>query len=180
MAIPLPQSPAPIAFDALPALKVRHYYGAGPNIYTLARLYALGDCLALSLAAFERDPAEDSAITFALCGQGAPPLRVHAWPDGSLGLSLELEPEEPGAALEGDSIGGSDEQGWYWGANLLLPAGLLALAGCRLTPGERFCGGLFKHSWGREEAGIGSAFPLRDPANPYDPAGFGQFETIRF
>lgn len=179
MAIPVPCSDAPIAFDALPALKARHFYGDGPPIYTLARLYALGDALALSLAAFEREPAEESTITFALCGEGAPPLRVLARP-GSVGLSLDIIPEEPHPSLDGEPIGGSDEQGWYWGMNFLLPADLLAYAGCKLAPGANFRGGLYKHRWGQEGMAVGSAFPLADPKNPFDPDCFDHFEVISF
>lgn len=174
MPIPVPVSDFPLAFDALPALKARHYYSepAAPNIYTLARMYILGDSLRLSLSAFEREPGETSRIDFTLCGKGAPVLRLALTPAGARLFVGENEAPPPTAAF----TGGADEQGWYWGADIALPAELLARAGCRLAPGTQFYASLFK-TGGQT---LGSAFPLASPHTPYDPACFGLFEAVPF
>lgn len=175
MAIPVPVSAVPLAFDALPALKVRHYYGGPhfPRIYTLARLYIHGGALALSLSAFEREPEEGSRVEFAL-GGGEAVLRLSLTPAGAqLTLDEEALPA-PGIS----TIAGADEQGWYWGGNLTLPADLVARTGCRLAPGAGFAAALFKAHDGRDT--LGSAFPLANPRQRWDPGGFGPFEATPF
>ncbi len=184
MPIPVVASELPLAFDALPAFKVRHYHGlpAGGGVYTLARMYACSGQLMLSLCAFERAPAAQSRIGLALCGEevdcvsllrlSLSPTGVRLWLEGPQDRHQDLAPPVP------EYIAGEDEQGWYWGANLTLRAEALGLAGLNARPGHRFAAALYKTN--EDEEAYGVSHRPADPARPFDPREFDCFEIVAY
>lgn len=178
MATLVPVSGTPLVFDALPATKVRHYYGeaALEPIYTLARMYFLKDALALSLSAFERDPDEMSLIEFALAGgPGGNIIRLTLGRDGLRALHPK---EAMGSIPPPAAFSGADEQGWYWGAQLTLPADMLRGVGLLPGPGVEFRAALFKAR--ADEAGYGSSFLSATPRDSQSPGEFPLFRIVSF
>lgn len=178
LATPISKSNTPLVFDALPALKVRHYQGvsARGNIYTLARLYVLGDALALSLCAFEKNPPPESRVGFGIGKQAGPVLVLALSPKT---VQLRLTPgEESLPPPEAAYFAGQDEQGWYWGANLNLEPGVLAKAGVDLAREGGFWANLAKYR--SDETAFGSAFMAPHVAGPFSPAHFGKFQVVEY
>lgn len=180
----VPVSNTPLIFDALPAAKVRYYYGsygcygspARGNIYTLARMYFLQGSLALSLSAFERDPDEMSRIEFALAGsQDAPLFRIVLTRGG---IQSVHPVGATGAVGPSSSFSGADEQGWYWGAHLTIPPDILEEAGLVPAPEVEFRAALYKTRAG--EDAYGSSFQPGDPQNPHHAADFGLFRIVSY
>lgn len=176
--IPISKSATPLVFDALPALKVRHYVGTptGGNIYTLARFYLLGEALALSLCVFEKTPPPESRVGFAIAGTKG---RVLVLALGPKQVRLQLAPDEeapppPKAAY----FTGQDEQGWYWGANLTLPAEALAKAGAAPAQPTVFAANVAKYR--TDETAFGTVFPAPLAAGPFQPAYFGAFQAVEY
>ena len=161
MPTPVPKSAPPLLPETLPALKLPFLYGAPPkgNIYTQVRLYMGQHGLSLNLCAFERTPPDESRLSFSVfCA-------------GEAALLLSFGPEEQGASLwqlpaigfdgpelqKGTAlflpfppayIAGADEQGWYWGATVIIPSTHLQAIGCSLSNGALFHAGAFKHQAG--------------------------------
>lgn len=182
-------SGTPLVFDTLPALKTTHFVHDGTlpsrdiaSVYTYARLYILRGDLQLSLTAFERGPGAESRVAFAFgCDGGDRLAFAELSPDGA---HLTLLPKRPapglwqppcqGAPLASAPFAGVDEQGWYWGAQLSVPAHLLAGTGCTLAPGDIFGGALFKYR--TDTTGVyGSS--IAAGATPLEFDSFGRFEA---
>ncbi|MDL2293652.1 hypothetical protein LJC60_03375 [Ruminococcaceae bacterium OttesenSCG-928-D13] len=194
MVFPVTISDIPLELDTLPALKTRYFCHDGSlpardtaRIYTMARLYVQNGVLQLGLSAFERDPAPDSSISFALGGEGQQFALVTLTPEDA---TLEVLEKTPPPALfggreavletplEAGRFAGQDEQGWYWGAQMALPKTVLAGCGCPLSPGARFGGALFKYRFGLPA--FGASCRMEDNARPLDFASFGTFEATDY
>lgn len=178
MPTPVTKSGTPLVFDALPALKVRHYQGrsACGNIYTLARMYVLEDALALSLCAFEKAPPPESRVGFGIGRPEGPVLELALGPNG---VQLRLAPgQESLPPPEAAYFTGQDEQGWYWGANMSLGREVLAKAGVNLAQETAFWANLGKYR--SDETAFGCAFLAPPGAGPFSPAYFGQFQVVEY
>lgn len=188
MELPVAMSDTPLAFEALPALKVTCFCPAEPGaeqpatppleVYTQARLYVLQRALQLELTVFEREPMPASRVAFVLGGPADGFLLLELSPQ-VLGLhyctkhaNLWALPEE-NTALVPARFAGEDEQGWYWGARLHLEQATLAGIGCRLVPAARFAGGILRYR--STAGGFGASYPVPAGANPLDPACFNRF-----
>lgn len=169
--VPVTKSDTPLVPDTLPALKVRHYCGGiAPRrqIYSFARLYMLGDALSLSLYGFEREPEDSSRLAFAFCAAASKanciivtlaPQHVHSNLISGCPLDTPLPlagQSSPLAAPAAAYFAGVDEQGWYWGASILLPAGLVRECGSALDVGTDFYAAVFKYDEGKD--GFGASF----------------------
>lgn len=180
---PLTASNTPLVFDTISALKVQRYYGLPPgrNVYTYGRFYMMQGQLALSLACFERDPAPACRAAFALCGQQGSmvftvmaPARSHSvlLPEPTAGLTLkeaENHPAQPSGPPP-EYFAGEDEQGWYWGANLILPSSLLQSAGIGTRPGTPLRAAVYRYEAG--QPGFGASHICPAGASPLDAAQF--------
>ncbi len=178
MPIPVSKSLTPLVFDTLPALKVRHYSGKAAlgNTYTLARLYALGSCLALSLCVFEEAPAEESHVAFCVAGKTGAFLKF-CLTKSTAELTLCGAPQtEVLQTPKPERFTGQDEQGWYWGGSLLLPEAALQALGLGLAVGEEFGANLIRYR--SDETVFGTAFPAEEDA--FSPACFGLFQVVDY
>lgn len=179
MAFLVTNSQTPLIFDALPALKVAHYAQGEqlPKIYSYARFYFKKEQLALELYAFEKQPAPTSCIGFAL--QGPPVLLVEARPGEcrfykvEQGSKTQLEVEASPYFLAGQ-----DEQGWYWGASMVLPASFISLCKCNFAKESGFAAGVFKYSTERD--GFGASAPIQNPGNMLDEGNFSHCKVVEF
>lgn len=172
-AIPVSMSEQPLVFDALPAMKVRHYTGRAAlgNIYTFARLYACRQSLALSLCVFEEKPDDASMVGFALRGEEEGRYLQAGLSPAGLSLSLwEQGACTPLEAPEVSRFAGNDEQGWSWGGNFTLPAQALARAGVTLGSGGRFWAAVVKYR--SDEAAFGCSYRPQEDEKPFNPARF--------
>lgn len=175
---PVSKSNIPLVMDTLPALKTCRYFGAMPggNIYSFARFYVLGERLSVSLCVFERTPPPESRISFAVGSGTAQYLLVALSPKNTQPVTARLCPATgfgpfppPAgclcvAAPEAQYFAGEDEQGWYWGANLLLEQSLLRQAGCTLALGSQFYAAVFKYFEG--SPAFGSSAPAVSNQSP--------------
>lgn len=166
---PVTQCDVPLVAETLPALKVRYYSEMAEDVYTFARMYVLQDSLSVSLYKFERTPPSASRLAFAVAAAEGPKVlfaSVGPQQSGFCNVALcdgagALPPCKEAVALEAPTptwFGGVDEQGWYWGAEVVLSAEVLAQAGCILRPGAMYCAAVFCYAEGEE--GIGASFPL--------------------
>lgn len=184
MIFPITTSDTPLEFDALPALKCTCWQTGSHRVHTLARMYVQGGALRLSLCAFEREPAPESAMGFALAGAGRQVLFAGLDPAAAWLLSFPATPSPlPGqtapAASESlavERFSGVDEQGWYWGARLTLPGQALAQAGCTAQPGSTFRAGLLKYGTGP----LGSSYRPADPEKPLDATSLDEFLVVDY
>ena len=174
MPFPIVQSNVPLVFDTLPDLKVRYFRAHGPqdNIYTYAQMYAMPQGLALGLRAFEQTPGADSQIVFALGQPQGSVLRFCLAP-GEAALDLLAGGDvRPLSLPEVVRFAGEDEHGWYWGAQLVLPAEDLLSACCTLQAGSAFGIAVLK---ARAGIGIlGASFRLPAGGEPLQPALFDE------
>ena len=180
MTTPISKSATPVVFDTLPALKVRHYHGRSAlgNIYTFARLYVLEHSLAISLCSFEESPPPQSRVAFCVGEAAGRFLRLALSPEEATLTLCGTPKEEPLPAPAPSYFSGQDEQGWYWGAHLLLAPSLLEKAGVDFADDEHFCAALVKYR--TDEDAFGSAFPVQNGANPFDIAHFGSFAVVGY
>ncbi len=178
--ISVAKSDLPQAFDALPALKVRHYNGemkAG-KIYTVAQMYVLRESLALRLNVFEKSPANTSAVGFCLASDTDNTLVLRLFPNE---VQLQLCGKNKTEELKAPAVSyhsGGDEQGFYWGADVQIPPSLLQLVGLALKNDSTFLANLFKLDC--EEDAFGAAFPVLQDTPPYSPANCGHFKVVNF
>ncbi|MFV0412318.1 MAG: hypothetical protein ACK5L3_03485 [Oscillospiraceae bacterium] len=175
---PVSKSDIPLVMDTLPALKTCRYFGEMPggNIYSFARFYVFKKQLSVSLCVFERTPPPESRISFAIGGGAAQYLLVTLSPKNTQPAAARLCPEAGfgpfpppagstrAAPPEAQYFAGEDEQGWYWGANLLLEETLLRQAGCPLMLGSQFYAAVFKHFEG--SPAFGSSAPAVSNQSP--------------
>lgn len=184
MIFPITTSDTPLEFDALPALKCTCWQAGSHRVHTLARMYVQGGALQLSLCAFEREPAPESAMGFALAGTGRQVLFAGLDPAVAWLQALPATPcPLPGQAapaaskpLAVERFSGVDEQGWYWGARLTLPGDVLAQAGCTAQPGGTFRVGLLKYGTGP----LGSSYRPADPEKPLDATGLDEVLVVDY
>lgn len=179
---PVAVSDSSMVLDALPALKATCWChtNAGSKIYSFARFYLAKDGLTVALYSFERQPSDHSAMALALNF------------DGSRSALLQLTPREAGAYFYSSTsppsltdmatatqkalppasyFHGEDEQGWYWGAQLLVPYSFLEAIGYR--DGHSFRAGFLKYSLG--QPGYGASFTPLDDTSPLQLDGCGIF-----
>lgn len=178
MAIPVTISDEPLVYDTLPALKVRYYKGGDgrSGIYTFGRFYFLKDALALCLNVFEQAPDEKSRAEFALGAGTDDYLRLRVWRDSAELALCGPAGEQVLEAPAPEYIAGGDEQGWYWGAKLLLGAPLLAKAGLSVQPGAAFRAAVCKARDGEEA--FGASFDARE--TPGEPERFTSFVAVGY
>lgn len=195
---PVTMSGSPLEFDTLPALKTRRFFGSGSaeartaaRIYTMARLYLLDGALRLSLVAFEREPAPQSRVLFALAGEDTAAdgkLALVCLSPGEARLMLADAATPPplwepfGKAvsqpLPAEFFAGVDEQGWYWGAQTALPADALQQAGCRPAQGAAFRAALYKFCEGAPA--FGTSAMAAKAEHPLDALGFDNFTFVSY
>lgn len=156
MGVFLPYSQKPLIYDTLPAYKVQ-YYQQTPNqqkIYCYARLYLLQGQLAVNMVSFEAAPAPESRMGF-LMQSVAHAFYLEAAPDKTVLYTINENAGLPWCAAcqpaaqqpQAAGFAGQDEQGSYWGVELLLPAQASQQLG--LQPGAVFEGCLFKYFAGK-------------------------------
>lgn len=139
------QSDKPLVFDAIPAVKVCHYATDGLPIYTYARLYALKKDIVLDLCSFEREPLENSAIKFYFCKNGTEDQIVVTITPVDFTCEITKDGKKEMVALGALSrFGGVDEQGWYWGGNILIPDEYMKQIGLQIKSGSHFGGAVVK------------------------------------
>ena len=180
MPTPVTLSQTPLFFDALPAVKVRHYYGNWPQggIYTFARMYICEDALHTSLSAFEKEPPADSLVGFGVSVAGAASLFAELSPDT---LSLVLHSGDSSEQLEPplpQFFHTRDEQGHSWGAQFTFSPEVLAAADITLAEGVTFCAGLYKYR--RCQDAFGAANIPADLAHPFAPSNWGAFLAVPY
>ncbi len=166
--------------STLPALKVRHFTGTPKHgkLYTLARLYAWQDELALSFSIFERHPAATSAVAFCLTNEANRALVLHLFPENA---SLCVQSETQSLSLPVPKRvyhAGKDEQGWYWGANVHLSKTILQHVGVSLSVGDTFLANFIKFNSEEDAYGAAFAVPLGQPL--WSPSYCGQFEVVAY
>lgn len=185
MAAPVSYSSTPLVFDALPALKVRYYTASIPfKIYTYARMYVQAGALALSFYCFEKQPQPGSGVSFGVTQPGKSLLFLSLFPENvtlaQYPLGTLLPTTTGGTPLPAPApayFAGQDEQGWYWGASVLLPRALLGQCGLTLAPGAVFNAAVFYQPQG--SAGYGASCPL-GPGGPLNPGQFDVFEVVDY
>lgn len=168
----------PPVFDALPAVKVRHYHGQGPKVYTQGRCFLLDGALHLALSVFERTPPAGSRVAFVM-HSGQQCVAAVAGPKGAVaGVLLAAQPTGlqqleslPGMnAIEAGRMAGQDEQGWYWETRLVLPKAMLEQAGFTMAPAGGLAAALLKYGAGAED--FGSSCPSAQPF------GFEEYDAV--
>lgn len=187
MSIPISSSTAPLVQDVLPAYKITYFYGEDPRaqVYTFARIYALKQDLSLSLYCFERAPTGN--LSFVL--QGQTHSLLFCLPPQGNGF-LTLHPAQTtrtvAAPAKGEALPlpfgvsrfrGEDEQGWYWGAGLLIPRQSLDAAGLCVDVGATFKGALFYHS--PKDDAFGCSAPISADGSVLS-SGYAQFEVVGY
>ncbi len=163
-------STASLELDALPALTARYYRGR-PALYTQARVYAAPQGLHVGLWVFQRQPQPLAHACFAVAGAaGLVCAQITPSAAGLHELPLSAAPfpgDENGMPPEETRFfAGEDEQGWYWGGSLLVPAAVLARAGAQCQPGNVLCCAVYV--W---QAGMaGASCALGANSTPLQPA----------
>lgn len=180
------QSSEPMVFDAIPAVKVGYYKPEGLSIYTYARLYALENDIMLNLCSFERDPREDSAIEFYFGKKGTKQELIVTLTPNS--LSCKMDTQEKGEQLvslaDPMRFAGVDEQGWYWGANMVIPGKYLKEIGIQVKAGHSFSGAVVKRWLATEEGeqapgALGCSAQL-SYTNEIKKENFDQFTLVKY
>lgn len=174
------KSNTPLVADALPALKVQHYTGqpAQGNIYTFARFYFFQNGLDITLHVFEKEPSPSSRARFVFGPLQGPLLSWEAGPQTSLLTLVSGSQASPLPPLDSSFFTGQDEQGWYWGRHLFLPAESLSLLGSPLDNGQEFCAAVFKTQL--NETAYGSSFQTSQPKPWLTPSQFGRFTAVYY
>lgn len=159
MAFPVAKSDTALVFDTLPALKVRYFrtYHPRENVYTYGQMYALPAGLAVALHTFELVPSAGSEIVLLLGAPDHPLLRFTLKPAGATLHLLGNGTATPLPSPEITPFSDNAEQGDYWGAQFILPAGVLQKAGCTLGEGSIFRAAVCKAFDGRL---VGASCPL--------------------
>lgn len=188
MTIPISYSETPLVLDAISAVKVTHYYGnsALGNIYAYLRAYVCAGELIFSLTSFEKTPPATSRLgaafqfvpgaDFLFVSIGPKQAECHLVHPAAVGQAapdklLDL----PAPAW----FGGSDEQGFYWGAELHLPAAMLQTQfAATLCPGWQFTGNVYKYALG--DAAFGAAFACPHASGLPDCQSFGNFVVVDY
>lgn len=184
-------SETPLVLDAVSALKVTHYCGhsALDDVYAYFRAFVCGAGLTFSLTSFERRPPRESRVGAALCLDPQAEEYLFFSTNGAMESECALYREQGGGpdlrvrplALpqQPAHFGGSDEQGFYWGCEVLLDEAFLRETfGVRLRPGSVFTGNVYKYAAG--EAAFGAAFPSPPGAGLPCRAGFGEFVVVPY
>ena len=180
MPTPVTISQTPLFFDALPAVKVRHYYGDWPQggIYTFARMYICAGALHVSLSAFEKEPDADSLVGFGVSSAGGSSLFAALSPC-ALALTLQRgELSEPLTPPQPQYFRTQDEQGYSWGAQFAFSPQVLAMANVKCTKDSLFFAGVYKYRRGQNA--WGAAEIPRDPAQPFAPCNWGTFQAVPY
>lgn len=173
---PISKSRVPLEFDSLPALKAVYWDAAAQRrVYTQAKFYLLEDAVQVNLLVFEKQPEQDSAASFILCGTTAclvltaqgPQAEIEVKPNGtSLNMLLHRE-RDKALPIAVQALSGQDEQGQFWGVKAEIPFALLKQAGIGLQEGEELSGGLVKHTGA--QLGRGASFLLYAPNQTEKP-----------
>lgn len=185
---PISYSKTLLVLDAISAVKVLHYYGnsARGDIYAYLRAYVCAGDLVFSLTGFEKTPPEQSRLGAAFqFAPGADYLFAELGPKQA--ACCAVHPATAGPDKKGPPVvlpaparfGGSDEQGFYWGAELRLPAALLQTQfDTVLCPGSRFTGNAYKYEVG--DAAFGAAFACPQAKVLPDWQSFGEFVVVDY
>lgn len=189
MPVPVTKSEHPLVQDTVPAIKARYYNGANGDghIYTFARIYFWERRLALNTCCFQRTPPANSRVAFALAGQNnciyitLPPKEAGA-PSVSIGAAQSFHsPLQPfGTPLPSPAplyFAGNDEQGWYWGANVVLEEDLVGKTGLDVAPGNVFGGAVFQFTIG--QSAYASSAPFASNGNT-PSSNFTQFTIVSY
>ncbi len=174
------KSDTPQAFDALPALKVKHFARCEQqeNLYTQAQMYALNNTLMLNLSAFEKNPMPSSALGFCVSGREDCALVLQLFSNSAQLLFYTQSSQETLQTPILQRHSGEDEQGWYWGASLCFSAKHLQRVGITCALGSEFYANLFKEDVLRQN--YGSAFPVPQKQALWSPLYAGQFQIVDF
>lgn len=170
MGTPVTASNVPLVFETLPAVKVTNYSFAKilTNLYTYARFYVYNGSLVVGVYGFKESPDEQDRISLVV-GQKSNYLLFSISPkQSSLVLANETTTlhTQTGVQLPAPALSffaGTDEQGWFWGAETTLTAEVLQQAGLVLTTGAQFDAAVFYHRTTQE--GFGTSFDY----NPHLP-----------
>ncbi|MFV0353469.1 MAG: hypothetical protein ACK5JF_14380 [Oscillospiraceae bacterium] len=165
MGIPVTASSTPLVFETLPAIKVTNYSFAKilTNLYTYARFYVHNGSLVVGVYGFKESPDEQDRISLVV-GQKNRYLLLSISPrqaslvlaDDAATLQTQTGVQLPAPSLS--PFAGTDEQGWFWGAEAILSADVLQQAGLVLTPGAQFGAAVFYHRSNQEEFGTSFAY----------------------
>lgn len=173
-------SQAPLVMDALPALTARYYRGK-PALYTQARAYLSPRGLHVGLWVFQRQP-QAATLAYFMAAGSAGTACVAMSADAANLYELPLSPvplpsgNGNGPPDELRFFSGTDEQGWYWGGQCLLPASAVSAACIECAPGGRLSAAVFVSQDGM--AGASCLLGLEDA--PVDPAHFQPFGVVSY
>lgn len=189
MPLPVTKSSTPLVQDTLPALKAIYYNGNDENghIYTFCRLYFLNNALAVNLCCFQRTPPAGSRAAFALAKNAhcllltLPPQQAGAptlFAGDAQAFNGPVPPfGQPLAAPGAQYFSGQDEQGWYWGANFELGAGILEQIGLQATVNNTFYAAVFQYN--TQKTGLVSSAAFT-PEGTTPVNRFNQFEIVSY
>ena len=175
--------------ETLPALKITHFNGepARGQVYAYLRCYVRDGEIPFSVTVFDETPPDTARFGFAVTPDDAAGTYLFASCTKQQGDALWLyrtgEPADvPLRRLEMPPmrhLAGSDEQGFYWSAEGVLPAQAFRTAFGRvprvggILPGNAF---LYDVS----EPAFGAAFPVPAGAGVPTAAGFGTFVVVPY
>ena len=178
-----------LPMETLPALKITHFNGepARGQVYAYLRCYVRDGEIPFSVTVFDETPPDTARFGFAVTPDDAAGTYLFASCTKQQGDALWLyrtgEPADvPLRRLEMPPmrhLAGSDEQGFYWSAEGVLPAQAFRTAFGRvprvrgILPGNAF---LYDVS----EPAFGAAFPVPAGAGVPTAAGFGTFVVVPY
>lgn len=179
MSLPVAISEKQLVFDTLPALKVCRYYGqsAHPNIYSYGRMYFLEDNLELALYAFEREPDSESCVEFYMGRDKNNLINIKLYPDSCEYLLCKNGNWQQVKGMSPVRFASADEQGWFWGARMMVLPSTLQEAGINAVPGAEFSAAVVKSRRDEAAFGISSNLPV---CGKTDFDNFSNFITVTY
>ena len=171
--------------ETLPAVKILHFNGAPrrDTVYAYARISACGDALHCSFLRFEEAPA--ASVRMALAITSADCTNAFALVSVSFAGQASFDYYETGKEPQNMPIAaphvykGTDEQGFYNGADCTVPLDTLAkLLDKAFVPGAVFAGNVY--SYDITEAAFGAAFAVPISERIPTAAGFEAFTCVSF
>ncbi len=175
MAVLITTSGTPLEADTVCATKITHFSGDIVPIYSYVRIYCIKGGLCVSFKVFERTPSSHFAIKLAH-GADLPSLFIDFFADECTAVISNGTERKEDVKVIFEPISGDDNQGYFWGAEFTLSAGVLKAVDITAKPGELLLANFFVYT--DHSNGIGSAFKNADP--PHLSQDYGDLLIVNY
>ena len=192
MSFLITESREPLPMETLPAWKITHFYGTPARgcVYAYLRCYVQNGAIPFSVTVFDGTPRETArfgfAVTlddtagiylFASCAKGQDAaLWLYRANETGVGADVPVRRLEMPAVRQ---LAGSDEQGVYWSAEGVLPAGTLReIFGRTPKAGDFLPANAFLYD--EAEQAFGAACPVPPGCMVPTASGFGALVVVPY